>query len=503
MIRSAGVLLPIFSLPGPFGTGVFGPEALDFARQLQSAGMHRWLVLPFSPPGYGESPYQALSSFAGNPAFIDLRPLYHSGLLSKEELHESFAPFDSTIDYERAKAAKTKALHLAFSRLRSVDHQHLEQFLAQHKDWLDDYSIFRWAKTLHGEKPWWEWEDLKLGAKDEEALAAFRVKEALGIRFVVFEQFLFLQQWTRLKEKINALGVQIIGDLPIYPAADSADLWGQRHLFETDAHGRILRVAGVPPDYFSENGQRWGNPLYRWDLMKDNGYRYWCKRIGRNLEWYDLLRLDHFRGFESYWAIPAEEETAVHGVWEKGPAMDLFRVILQQFPGSAIVAEDLGDITADVRQFLQETGLPGMKVLQFAFDPAFDSKDRPHSFTPHLLAFTGTHDNDTSLGWARSLSEEAYAVVSDYFALPEDALLKSGPQNALSQAMVRCLLQSVAHLVIVPVQDLLGQGSEARINTPGTRAGNWEIRFSQEQLAQVDWAYWGRQNLLAQRSQGL
>lgn len=488
MIRSAGVLMPIFSLPGPFGIGVFGEEAIRFAKQLVEAGFSRWLVLPFSPPGGFNSPYQCSSSFAGNPLFIDPRRLYQSGLLKREEVTALYAEqIGPKVDYASVIPSHKSVLRLAYSRLSARDLEQLDQFLEQEAGWLYDYCLFMSAKERYGQDiPWWEWPDEKTKHKDPAAIAAFALQERENMRYYAYEQFEFSRQWRVLKEEINEIGIRVIGDLPIYPAPDSADFWGRRELFETDSEGYVSRVAGVPPDYFSEAGQLWGNPLYRWDKLKEQGYRYWIERIGKSLEWYDMLRLDHFRGFESYWAVPAGEKTAINGTWEKGPGMDLFSEVLRIYPSGTIIAEDLGDITADVRQFLLDTGLPGMKVLQFAFGPDDSSKDRPHSFENHLVAFTGTHDNDTLLGWARGLSPEEWKRVRTYFGLKESARDLDGPLNPLCRRAILTLCQSVADLVIFPVQDLLGMDNAYRINLPGTAGNNWEPRFTAAELESID-----------------
>lgn len=501
MIRSSGVLMPVFSLPGPFAWGVFGKEALNFACSLKKAGISCWQVLPLSLPGAFASPYQCISSFAGNPAFIDPRGLYKDGLISDEELRSLYVDSVSPrILYGEALPRHTQILKQAFKRFATRDFEELTRFRQKESSWLEDYAVFMTARELFGEKPWWEWPDPLLQKKDEEAVRNFAREYAESIHYYIFEQHEFYKQLTELRQQINELGIALIGDLPIYPAADSTDLWGQRELFETDENGYPSRVAGVPPDYFSAEGQLWGNPLYRWDKMKEDKYRYWIERIGKAMEWYDLLRLDHFRGFESYWAVPAGERTAINGVWEKGPAMDLFEVLLRLYPQGAFIAEDLGEITADVRQFLQATGIPGMKVLQFAFDPFFESKDRPHSYKANIVAFTGTHDNDTLLGWARAASDEEWQLICRYFGLTDDSRDIDGPLSPLCRRVILTLWQSVANLVIVPITDLLGLDSSYRINHPGTIGGNWEMRLTQEQLNSLDLEWLASINEVCQRN---
>lgn len=499
MKRSSGILMPLFSLPGPFGIGCMGPEAIDFAKILSEANVEWWQVLPLNPTSAGDSPYQCLSAYAGNPYFIDLRPLVEKGLLTQEECREeTYHGPEDEIDYGWLFQRRDLLLHKAYARLSRKQMAKIEAF-AQNQSWLKDYALFSSIKKYYNHAPWWQWPDEGLRLHDKEALATFENEEKDEICYTWFVQHEFWQQWNRLKEKIHELGVRIIGDMPIYVAADSADVWAESHYFEMDENHQFERVAGVPPDYFSKNGQLWGNPLYRWDRLAENDYAWWKKRIAAALDFYDVVRIDHFRGFESYWAVPAGEKTAKKGVWEKGPAMKLFDHIFKAFPDAPIIAEDLGDINDSVRSFLRKTGLPGMKVLQFAFDPYFDATDRPHSYKRNMVAYSGTHDNDTLLGWLDQCDDSEWQLICDYFGFEPDERKKILAEPRTTEVFMRTLWQSVADLVVAPAQDLVGLGSEARINTPGTQTGNWRFRFTQNQLEGIDCDWLARLTKVCQR----
>ena len=494
MKRSSGILLPIFSLPGPFGIGSFDENALKFAEKIAAAGFKYWQILPLNPTSAGDSPYQGLSAYAGNPYFIDLQQLYDQGLLTEAELDSARFPWDqSTIDYGRLYETREKLLHQAYYRINDEKRWYIGEFVAKNSRWLPDYSLFRAIKKANGDRPWWEWPDLGLRRHDHWALGTFAAVNSAEVGYNQFVQYEFDQQWQALKKKINDLGIEIIGDMPIYVARDSADVWARNDLFEMDGDGNLLRVAGVPPDYFTEDGQLWGNPLYRWDVMKDQGYAWWLDRIGTALTQVDVLRIDHFRGFESYWAVPAGDTTARNGAWEKGPAMDLFDKVLAAFPNAPIIAEDLGDIDEDVRAFLDATGLPGMKVMQFGFDGYFDGKDLPHSNIPNSVVYSGTHDNTTTVGWWKSASADQVTQANRYVRYKPHGHKKDEAYENLS--FCRCFLNTLwlspAHLAIAPVQDFLGLGAEARINAPGTSEGNWRFRLTPEQLEalDIDWIH--------------
>lgn len=554
--RSSGVLLPIFSLPGPYGVGRFGPEAMHFAEILAAAGFTYWQVLPFTPPGYGDSPYQCYSAYAGNPLFINPAELHEQGLVTQEELQAVVDPQAySEIDYQRVDHLAEVLLRQAFSRIDDDLKLKVDAYRERNSDWLDDYALYRAIKRRQQDKPWWEWNHEGLRQADPAALAVVRELETAEIDYVCFVQYEFDRQWQKLKAAVHAIGIQLIGDMPIYVAGDSADVWAQKKYFELDEAGRFTRVAGVPPDYFTADGQLWGNPLYNWQVMADERYDWWIKRIRAGLTTFDVLRIDHFRGFESYWAVQAGEETARNGIWVKGPAMNLFERLLEVFPDAPIIAEDLGIITEDVRDFLSQTGLPGMKVMQFTMNPGDEHGDRPHSFPVNCVAYTGTHDNDTLVGWLKKLSLEEWQLVRDYCGLDDHEAgrrsycrtgvsMQSDPGCALPtlaidldqpgethflpdeddrtasdgedsietvripgqliqpacRAVIRCLWQTSANLVVAPVQDLLGQDERGRINTPGCSSGCWTYRLGENDLAALDIDRLQNLNRIFQRS---
>lgn len=501
MKRSCGVLLPVSCLPGPFGIGCFGPEALEFVERAASGGISWWQVLPFSPTGAGDSPYQSTSAFAGNPYFIDPRPLTESGWLTKTELASAIWHGDpSQIDYGWLYGHRLALLSTAAGRLDAGSRGDVDRFAAAHP-WLDRYALFMAIKQRHGGLPWWEWPDRTLRFAEPDATSRFAHDPAHRdmIDAYRFMQYTFFSQWRILKDAAAERGIAVIGDMPIYVAADSAEVWGDPHLFEMDHERRPLRVAGVPPDYFAADGQLWGNPLYRWDVLARDGYGWWIERIRAALPVYDQIRIDHFRGFESYWAVPAGAANARGGTWEKGPSMDLFRRVFDAFPDKPIIAEDLGDIDQAVRDFLRRTGLPGMKVMQFAFAPQDGSTDRPHRFCRNSVAYSGTHDNDTTLSWLRQLSRPEWALLRDYLGLDEDARQPDGAANPALRGVLRTLLTSVADLAVIPLHDLLGLDGRARLNRPGIAQGNWRFRVTQEQVESVDWSWLRRINRIAQR----
>jgi 4-alpha-glucanotransferase len=471
--RAAGVLLHPTSLPGSYGIGELGDDVIVFLDWAQSAGMKLWQVLPLNPPGYGSSPYGCLSSFAGNPLLISPQRLMQEELLDLDDVADLPRFSDEQVEFERVAAYKSALLRTSWRRFqeRASDEQRaaLAAFVSaeEQREWLDDYTLYMTLKDLAGGKPWWEW-DAEFVARDANALARARRDHADDIRFWEFIQFLFFRQWQTVRDAAHARGIQIMGDVPIYVAGDSADVWGNPELFQLGENGLPTVVAGVPPDYFSATGQRWGNPLYRWDVMRESGYRWWIARVKTNLRFADVIRLDHFRGFAAYWEIPAEEPTAVHGRWMPGPGMslfDAFRTALGELP---LVAEDLGFITEDVHELRIGAGLPGMKILQFAFAQD-DSPHLPHRYDPNTVAYTGTHDNDTARGWFDHASEDER----------ENALSYIGCASAdeIAWGLIRTAYTSVADTAIVPVQDILGLGTEARMNTPGAEQHNWSWRL--------------------------
>ncbi len=471
--RAAGVLLHPTSLPGSYGIGDLGDDAIAFLDWVQSAGIKVWQVLPLNPPGYGESPYGCLSSFAGNPLLISPQRLLQEGLLDLEDTADLPRFSDEHVEFASVTAYKMALLRTSWRRFqqRATDEQRaaLAAFVAaeEQREWLGDYTLYMTLKDLAGGGPWWEW-DAKHVARDAKSLARARRDRADDLRFWEYVQFLFFRQWAAVREAAHARGIRIMGDVPIYVAGDSADVWGNRELFQLDALGRPTVVAGVPPDYFSATGQRWGNPLYRWDVMRETEYRWWIARVRTNLRFADVIRLDHFRGFAAYWEIPAEEPTAVHGRWIPGPGTALFDALRENLGELPLVAEDLGFITEDVHELRRTVGLPGMKILQFAFAQN-DSPHLPHRYDRETVAYTGTHDNDTARGWFDHASDEQR----------ENALNYLGCSNAddIAWGLLRAAYTSVADTAIVPVQDVLSLGAEARMNTPGAEHDNWSWRL--------------------------
>ncbi len=470
-MRASGILLPVASLPSPYGIGSFSKCAYEFVDFLREAGQAYWQILPLGPTGYGDSPYQSFSSFAGNPYFIDLDDLAGAGLLEKAECRQYDAD-DKTryIDYARVYQTRFLALKKAYARFLEKPDPAYAAFLEKHGEWLDDYCFFMALKDAFGGKSWQEWEP-GIRMRDPRAFEAYRARLEEEIGFYRFLQFYFYKHWGALKAYANQRGVRIIGDIPIYVALDSADAWANPRLFQFDSEGRPLQVAGCPPDGFSASGQVWGNPLYDWSYHAQTGYAWWVRRIRHCQDLYDVLRIDHFRGFDAYFCIPYAQETAAGGHWEKGPGMKLFRTLRQSCPGARIIAEDLGFLTDSVEQLVKDSGYPGMKVLQFAFDSREQANYFPYTYTRNCVAYTGTHDNQTVVGWFRSLPPEDYRTVARYFGL------KKGDGDDIHWRMIREVLASVADTAIIPLQDYLGLDDGARINTPSVLGNNWTWRM--------------------------
>lgn len=484
--RSSGLLLHITSLPGDYGSGDLGPHAYRFADFLADARQHIWQVLPLVPTGLGNSPYSSPSTFAGNPLLISIGNLIERGLVQPEEADPLRSMPDDYVDFGRLIPLREELLSLAHRRfeegLSDIDRGSVQHFVSQNSDWLDDYALFMALKEHFDGVSWTEWPD-QFRKRDPDALGEFKVAHEREIRRHIFGQYLFHEQWTALKNYCNARGIRIFGDLPIYVALDSADVWSHPELYYLDETYRPTVVAGVPPDYFAETGQRWGNPLYRWDVMRDNGYAWWKRRMTRMLEHVDIVRLDHFRAFDAYWEIPETEPTAVNGQWMPGPGADFFYAMQQSLGELPLVAEDLGIITDSVRELMDHFGLPGMAVLQFGFDSGPSSTFLPHNFKRNQVVYTGTHDNDTLMGWwtdNRSTISTDEAAASREFAR---RYLDLQDGDEVHWKAIRTLLMSVAQTAIVTVQDVLGLGSEARMNTPGIGEGNWTWRLKPSELA--------------------
>ncbi len=480
--RCGGILLHFTSLPSRFGIGDFGPSAYEFADFLSAAGQKLWQVLPLNPTGYGDSPYQCFSAFAGNPMLLSLERLCDQGLLQPSDLAQSPSFPAEVVDYgpviEFKMAALRRAAQTFFADGSRSNRAAFERF-CENSPWLDDYALFMACKDAHHGVMWTLW-DAAIRRRDAQALSEWSKGLAPEVAAYKYWQFEFFQQWEQLKAYCQQRGIRFMGDVPIYVAHDSADVWAHPELYYLDDQGRPTVVSGVPPDYFSATGQLWGNPIYRWDLLAASGYKWWIERFRASLSLFDMVRLDHFRGFESYWEVPAGETTAINGRWVKGPGEDFFAALQNAFGGLPIVAENLGVITPPVEKLRTQFELPGMSLLQFAFgtDPQGPSF-RPHNYHRDLVAYTGGHDNDTTVGWWSS------SGAGDSTRTPEDvreehefarAYLNFSDDTEIHWAMIRAVIASVADVAIVPLQDVLGLGSAARMNLPGTVSGNWKWR---------------------------
>ena len=476
-MREQGILMPVSSIPSRYGMGTFGRESYEFVDFLKKAGQKLWQILPLGPVGYGASPYQSFSTFAGNPYYIDLEFLIEDGYLTREECDAcDFGNHENYIDYEKMYLQRFPLLRKAWERAVKKGLETKKDyvaFLKKSMNWLDDYALYMALKDAFPGKCFIEWErDIRL--REPLAMAKYRRELADEIRFYQFQQYLFDKQWRELKLYANKAGVKIVGDIPIYVAFDSADTWAHPELFQLDESGMPTAVAGCPPDAFSSTGQLWGNPLYNWEYHQKTNYAWWMQRIGYCYELYDVVRIDHFRGFDEYYAIPYGDPTAEFGKWEKGPGYDLFRVMKEKLGKKAVIAEDLGFLTPSVIKLVKKTGYPGMKILQFAFDSREESDYLPHNYTPNSVVYTGTHDNDTTLGWLSSMNRRDRGFAKRYLGIRSS--------KDIQWEFIRAALSSVSDTAIIPMQDYLGLGSEARINTPSTLGDNWKWRMVKGQL---------------------
>ena len=479
--RSSGILLHPSSLYGKYGIGTLGDSAIEFINFLSRSNQKLWQVFPLGPTGYGDSPYQSFSAFAGNPYLIDLETLIDSGLLQTEDADEAELGDDpENVDYGLLYKNKLPLLRKAYENYKKSDNEQMKFEIQIFKDensfWLEDYSLFISLKYYFKGHEWSKWdEDILL--RKESALKKYRKLLKDDIEYNYFVQYLFFNQWAKIKGYANSKGISIIGDIPIFVAFDSADAWANPEIFLFDKERKPIDVAGVPPDYFSETGQLWGNPLFDWGKLKGSGYKWWIERVRANLKTADIIRIDHFRGFESYWAVPAEEKTAVIGEWRKGPGIDFFNSIKAALGDLPIIAEDLGNLTNEVVELRNETGFPGMKILQFAFDSDEENDYLTHSYDHNCVVYTGTHDNDTITGWYSKASEHDKEYVRDYLDIYTD--------DAINWRFIKAAWRSVANMALAPMQDFLGLDSEARMNTPGVAAGNWKWRMKEEDLTTV------------------
>lgn len=468
-MRKSGILLPVSSIPSKYGIGTFSKQAYEFIDLLEKAGQSYWQILPLGPTGYGDSPYQSFSTFAGNPYYIDLENLIEEGYLTEAECRKcDFGDNDEYIDYEKIYLSRFKVLRTAFCNSNVEKEADFQAYVKNNSYWLDDYALYMAVKNSFGGISWSEWdEDIKL--RKPAAMKQYREKYAEEVAFYQFQQYLFVKQWSALKQYANGKNIQIIGDIPIYVAFDSADTWANPELFQLDDTLTPVAVAGCPPDAFSATGQLWGNPLYRWEHHKQTGYAWWMKRIAYCYELYDVVRIDHFRGFDEYYSIPFADETAEYGHWEKGPGYDIFKTMKEQIGNKPVIAEDLGFLTKSVIKLVKKTGYPGMKILQFAFDPREESDYLPHNYVSNSIVYTGTHDNDTTLGWYGQLGRSDKAFARKY--------LNIRTNKDVQWEFIRAAMASVSETCIIPMQDYLGLGAEARTNIPSTLGTNWKWRM--------------------------
>ena len=481
MERTAGILMPISSLPGKYGIGCFNLKAYEFVDFLRDAGQTYWQILPIHPTSYGDSPYQSFSTFAGNPYFIDLEALIAEGVLSNAECDSVFfGDEEDDINYAALYDGRKILLTMAYERSRISENPEYQKFTADNGWWLEDYALFMALKDFFNGQCWYEWpEDIRL--RYDYALDHYRRELYFDIEYQKYLQFKFFQQYGWLKNYANSQGVKIIGDIPIYVAMDSADTWANPRLFQLDERNMPTAVAGCPPDGFSATGQLWGNPLYRWDYHRETGFDWWLTRLWYVYQLYDVTRIDHFRGFDEYYSIPYGHKTAEFGHWEKGPGIELFRRAEEVLGWHEVIAEDLGFVTDSVRQLVRDSGFPGMKVLQFAFDSRDTGSARdylPHNYTENAVVYTGTHDNDTTIGWFEAISDDDWNLAREYLC---DFYT---PDEEMDQPFVALAMQSIARMCIIPMQDYLGLGTEARMNIPSTIGCNWRWRMTEDQFTE-------------------
>lgn len=472
-MRQSGVLLHLTSLPSPEGLGTLGKEAYEFADFLVKAGMRIWQVLPISPTGYAESPYQCFSTFAGNPLLIDLRTLKNQGILTTAE---DFPPVKNPekADYAPVIAFKQRMLSLAFEQSGAKLASKINKFRKENALWIEDYALFMAIKKMFGGGSWQDWPDKDIRMRKPEALTSYGERLMKDVDYQVFVQYLFFEQWFKLKKYVNGKGLSIFGDMPIYVAEDSADAWANPDVFQLDSDHKPTRIAGVPPDYFSADGQRWGNPLYDWRYLKKTGYRWWLDRLAGMNRMFDITRVDHFIGFANYYSVPANEKTARNGEWMPGPGKELFEAVKRELPDMRIVAEDLGAVSPKVRKLMDDAGYPGMKVMTFAFSGDPFSEHLPKYHVKNCVVYTGTHDNNTLLGWWEHASHHEKNNTLFALGIRHD--------EEFTEAFLRATLKSKADTAIIPMQDILRLDGSARMNLPGTVGGNWLWRMKPDAI---------------------
>lgn len=469
MKRASGILMPLSSLPSRYGIGTMGKSAYEFVDFLKAAGQSYWQLLPLGPTSCGDSPYSSLSTFAGNPNYIDLDMLISDGLLKRSEVAKADWGSDATVtDYDKVNAHRPELLRLAYLRGKEKFSEEIEKFRRENQ-WVETYALYSALKVYFDGLPWLEWPDRELRLHKAEAVQKYRAELAEEIDFYCFVQMLFFSQWAKLKEYAHKNGIKLIGDIPIYVALDSADLWSEPEFFLLDEEHIPTLVAGCPPDAFTAEGQLWGNPLYDWEKMKSDGFGWWIRRIEGVGKLFDLVRIDHFRGLESFWAVPAGDKTALNGHWIKGPGLALTKILSEWFWNMSFIAEDLGVITDEVRQLVRSSGFPNMAVLQFAFDAQGDSDYLPHNCGKSTVCYVGTHDNDTVMGWVEHSGKEDVQYAKEYMHISED--------EGWCWGMIRTGMTTSCELFVVQMQELLGLGGECRMNTPGIANGNWRWRM--------------------------
>lgn len=467
--RSSGVLLPVFSLPSNYGIGTIGKAAYDFIDFLHSAKQAYWQILPVGSTGFGDSPYQSFSTYAGNPYFIDLDLLIKDGLISKDDVDRfDWGNDPEKIDYGKIYSAKFAILEMAYKNGIEKDREKYEKFKEENRSWLGDYSLFMAVKKHFDFKPRTQWPEADISRHEKNACDKYREVLKTDVEMYGYIQYLFFDQWENLRRYADEKGIKLIGDLPIYVAADSADVWRNPEMFLLDKDNKPIKVAGVPPDDFTELGQLWGNPLYDWQKMKRDGYGWWIRRIDGARKLYDVIRIDHFRGFESYWAVPAGDKNAIGGKWEKGPGEDIVNILKNWFCDTFFIAEDLGYLTGEVKDLLAFSGFPGMKILEFAFNPREPSDYLPYKYEKNRVCYVGTHDNRTALGWLETGDKDEIAFAQKYMGVTAEGFVKG---------LLHTGMASVADLFISQMGDWLNVGREGRINTPGTDTGNWIWRM--------------------------
>lgn len=481
MRRESGILLSITSLPSKYGIGCFSKEAYDFVDKLEACGQTYWQILPLGPTSYGDSPYQSFSTYAGNPYFISLEDLIEEGVLTEEECDsEDFGDDPTSVDYEKIYKSRYKLLRKAYERSNVGEDPAFAEFCRNNSWWLRDYAIFMAVKEVFGGQEWTKWaEDIRL--RWQNAMEYYQTEYYFDIQFHEYMQYKFSCQWKKLKDYANSKGIKIIGDIPIYVAMDSADTWAHPELFQLDRDNVPLAVAGCPPDGFSATGQLWGNPLYRWDYHRQTGFAWWIQRLAHCYKLYDVVRIDHFRGFDEYFSIPADAEDARTGHWEKGPGIDLFHAVKYALGEKQIIAEDLGYMTDSVRQLVRESGYPGMKVLEFAFDSRDSgcaSDYLPHNYPENSVVYTGTHDNETLAGWLDSITSEERTLMREYLCDTRTA------KKNLNLPLICLIMRSASAMCIIPIHDYLGLDNSCRMNTPSTVGKNWKWRIVPEQMTE-------------------